>query len=218
MASEEKKKWKSMIRKATAFVCRDIHGEYELLLLRHPHAGIQIPGGTIEQGEHEEDAARREAREETGLDNLMLRAYAGYDDTYSEDNRGYIVETTQLLSRPDKTSFDWAKLRAGLQVEKLREYEQYIQVRYAEYNSFPEQHYLTYVLIGWIPRNCYSNQCRRYFYHFDTTETRNTWKRKADNHEFELFWAPWSNLPEIVKPQDEWIETVKSRLGYEFKA
>lgn len=46
--------------------------------------GLQVPAGTIEAGEEPADAALREAREETGLDGLVLTAALGtaeYDIT-----------------------------------------------------------------------------------------------------------------------------------------
>jgi 8-oxo-dGTP pyrophosphatase MutT (NUDIX family) len=55
------------------------HGD-RLLVFRHtayPEAGIQVPGGTVRQGEPLERAVLREAREETGLQGLQVRAYLG---------------------------------------------------------------------------------------------------------------------------------------------
>lgn len=43
----------------------------------HPEAGIQVPAGTIKVGEAPDEAVLREAREETGLDILELRAFLG---------------------------------------------------------------------------------------------------------------------------------------------
>jgi 8-oxo-dGTP pyrophosphatase MutT (NUDIX family) len=54
--------------------------EDQLLLFRHtryPEAGIQVPGGTVEEGETPEEAVLREAREETGLNELSIRTYLG---------------------------------------------------------------------------------------------------------------------------------------------
>jgi ADP-ribose pyrophosphatase YjhB (NUDIX family) len=52
----------------------------KLLVLSHPHhpeAGIQVPAGTVEEDESLEEAVLREAREETGLDDLEIRSYLG---------------------------------------------------------------------------------------------------------------------------------------------
>jgi 8-oxo-dGTP pyrophosphatase MutT (NUDIX family) len=47
---------------------------------QHPEAGIQVPGGTVEAGEALDDAVLREAWEETGLDNLEMRSYLGFQE------------------------------------------------------------------------------------------------------------------------------------------
>ncbi|HET7091570.1 MAG TPA: NUDIX domain-containing protein, partial [Anaerolineae bacterium] len=63
-------------RKAFAYIT---HNE-RLLVFSHPHApeaGIQVPAGTVKPGERPEEAAAREAVEETGLANLRLTAFLG---------------------------------------------------------------------------------------------------------------------------------------------
>ena len=55
------------IQKVTAFIIRESNGIKELLVFKHPTAGIQIPAGTVEKDEDIETAVRREAHEETGL-------------------------------------------------------------------------------------------------------------------------------------------------------
>jgi 8-oxo-dGTP diphosphatase len=51
-----------------------------LLVFRQPaspEAGIQVPAGTLQQGEVPEKAVLREAEEETGLTDLALRGFLG---------------------------------------------------------------------------------------------------------------------------------------------
>ena len=62
--------------KVLAYVTR---GE-ELLVFRHrdfPDAGLQVPAGTIEEGEDPQDAALREAREESGLTDIRVVGFLG---------------------------------------------------------------------------------------------------------------------------------------------
>ena len=58
--------------KVTAFVTRTGQDGTKLLLFRHPNAGIQIPAGTVEEGEMLEQAALREVAEETGLEDVRV--------------------------------------------------------------------------------------------------------------------------------------------------
>src|SRR3954454_19460207 len=51
-----------------------------LLVFRHPlapEAGIQVPAGTVKDGEDLEAAVLREATEETGLPGLVLAGWLG---------------------------------------------------------------------------------------------------------------------------------------------
>lgn len=66
----------TIVRKAFAYVTH----RGRLLLFRHPDspdAGVQVPAGTVEEGEDPEAAALREAREETGLDGLAIAGFLG---------------------------------------------------------------------------------------------------------------------------------------------
>jgi 8-oxo-dGTP diphosphatase len=58
------------------------HGEKLLVFThpKHPEAGIQVPGGSIQGSESTEAAVVREAREETGLHEFEIRSYLGVSD------------------------------------------------------------------------------------------------------------------------------------------
>ncbi len=65
-------------------------GGIVLVKRRYPPPGWAIPGGFVETGETLEDAAVREAREETGLRIRLIRQMHAYSDP-ARDPRGHTV-------------------------------------------------------------------------------------------------------------------------------
>ncbi len=65
-------------------------GGFVLIERRNPPHGWAIPGGFVERGETVENAAIREAREETGLDVEILRQFHVYSDP-ERDPRSHTV-------------------------------------------------------------------------------------------------------------------------------
>ena len=86
----------------TVDIIIDIAGKIVLIKRKNPPSGWAIPGGFIDYGESAEAAARREAKEETGLDITELRQF----HTYSEPNRDprqhtlSVVFVTKARGRP----------------------------------------------------------------------------------------------------------------------
>jgi 8-oxo-dGTP pyrophosphatase MutT (NUDIX family) len=59
--------------KVLAYVVRpSASGGLELLVFQHPTAGLQVPAGTIDEGESPESAVVRELAEESGLSNVRI--------------------------------------------------------------------------------------------------------------------------------------------------
>lgn len=204
------------LEKVTAFVTRRTAAGCELLLLRHPFAGIQLPAGTVEAGEAAEATARREVWEETGLREVVVVRGLGHMDE-GKPGHIFIARRTRVYARPDLGSFGWAEFRRGIAVKPLRQAAGFTQVTYEEWDRFPDGQYITYSITGWAPDDALSPSQRRYLFHLEApTDGPAAWTQTADNHEFELFWAPLSALPPIVEPQQRWLDYVMHELGYTF--
>src|SRR3712207_8484965 len=63
--------------KVTAFVTRGVGEAAELLVFRHGRSGVQLPAGTVEEGEAPAAAVVREVAEETGLTELRSVRWLG---------------------------------------------------------------------------------------------------------------------------------------------
>lgn len=75
-------RWRKPVVHGCLIVARDPGGR--ILMIRHSYQdspGWSLPGGGIGRRETPDTAARRELREETGLEATDL-AFAGHDDTY----------------------------------------------------------------------------------------------------------------------------------------
>ena len=72
-------------------------GGIVLIERRNPPPGWALPGGFIDRGESAEDAAVREAGEETGLELLDLRQFHVYSDP-ARDPRLHTITTVFVAS------------------------------------------------------------------------------------------------------------------------
>jgi 8-oxo-dGTP pyrophosphatase MutT (NUDIX family) len=201
--------------KVTAFITCGSKSGHELLLLEHPYAGIEIPAGTVEDGETPEEAAVREATEESGLTSLTLCGYLGSTVRTLPEGQRIVVVPTRVYARPDVTSFDWAYLRTGIQVAVRRREGAFSQITYEEFDQLLDPQYVTMCITGWVPDSVLSETERRHFFHLEFRGRRqDSWTVRTDNHLYTLFWAPLSSLPDVIPFQEQWLELLLTRVSF----
>jgi len=79
----------------------EIEGGIVLIKRKNPPPGWAIPGGFVDYGETLEDAVRREAKEETGLDIKLIRQFHTYSDP-KRDPRHHTVSTIFIATAAGK--------------------------------------------------------------------------------------------------------------------
>jgi 8-oxo-dGTP pyrophosphatase MutT (NUDIX family) len=206
-----------VVQKVTAFIIRQRNGVEELLVFKHPTAGIQIPAGTVEAGEDIETAVKREAYEETGLQLVEIENYLGYIENELENNQRIVAETTQVYIESNLTAIPYKrKLPKGLTIDYLSTGEDFTHISYIEYeyDKFHKPIRIDANITGWVPNENLSAQKKRHFFHLSTQEeTEDAWELKSDmGHIFKPYWTPLSPKPDIIPPQDKWLDFVYAKI------
>lgn len=83
---------------ATVDVIVESGGGIVLIRRRHPPLGWALPGGFVDPGESVPQAARREAKEETGLDVELTDLLGVYSDPKRDPRGMYTISTVFVAS------------------------------------------------------------------------------------------------------------------------
>ncbi len=78
-------------------------GGIVLIRRKNPPEGWALPGGFVDYGETLEEAAVREAKEETGLDVRLIRQFHSYSDP-SRDPRQHTISTVFVAAASGKAA------------------------------------------------------------------------------------------------------------------
>ena len=104
--------------KVVAYIVRELEGKRYLLVFTHrdyPDAGLQVPAGTVDDGEGIGEALRREVTEETGLTSFeVVRQIATYDWVHpisGNTHERHIFHLSAPLDAPD--AWEWIETSGG---------------------------------------------------------------------------------------------------------
>ncbi|HEX8236617.1 MAG TPA: NUDIX domain-containing protein [Abditibacteriaceae bacterium] len=109
-----------MVTKVAAYIFRRQPQRNELLVFAHrdhPEVPIQVPGGTVDDGEELVTALLREVEEESGLTALKLVRKLGTCRFYRPEINGEVERHFYLLEAPSGTPDAWQHLVFGTGID-----------------------------------------------------------------------------------------------------
>ena len=140
------------IHKVTAFITRERPEGRQILLFQHPQAGVQIPAGTVDEGEDWQTAVIREATEETGLTQLTIHRYLGQIENELAAGEAILNQDSHIFSQPDASSLPFAPLMSrGMTFEVGEQVGSFHHTIYTEYDQLPNPTQITLHIDGWLP-------------------------------------------------------------------
>lgn len=197
------------VYKVTAIVTRETADGRELLVFRHPTAGIQLPAGTNEEGETPKQALMREVFEETGLDHTMVELEKHLVTFHQLLQPGIHVMQRAVHPRlfPDEQSEELPVLLGrGHSVHVEEQRGDYVRI-YFESPRMERGVLVQEKVCGWLPVVLVSDVVQRHIFHLTTTvPTPDSWQITSDRgFTFTLFWVNLNYQPGLIPPQDDWL-------------
>lgn len=203
-----------IVGKVTAFITRRRNDATELLVFRHPYAGIQVPAGTVELGESIEAALLREVQEESGLTDVQLVRHLR-TEPYANPDYLPVLRATKIFDAPaHDASTTGVHLRRGLWVHYLGPAEgNFAHVAYEEWDHNSDPPVVNVYQPGYVRTSVLGTGIERHFFHLSTTaDTPETWQATTDGHTFDLYWTPLIPRPHLISLQDDWLAAVYQDL------
>lgn len=211
----------AVLGKVTAFVTRETPYGGELLVFRHPNAGVQLPAGTIEPGESPEDAVLREVKEETDLSSVeIVRCLAmitiAEEEIPLQEDEYLPLYTVPRMRYPGETNVPhWRVVCRSERVRVIERQGEYAKVNRYQYKLLDNGEFAVIRCVaGWVETDALTKHMERYLFQLRlTAPAPEVWEKRADlRHIFQLYWVPLNGDPGLVKGQRKWLVSARDQL------
>jgi 8-oxo-dGTP pyrophosphatase MutT (NUDIX family) len=198
-----------MIEKVTAFILRAAQPEPQILVFEHPTAGLQLPAGTVEEGEDPQTAVLREAAEETGLKKLEVIRKLDAEHQFTTQEEAVLVQSMRLFVWPARgASRSGPLFNRGHRFLTFERKVGFTKVKYEDYDLNKKTAKILHTYEGWLPSEFLTHELQRHFYLLRVLEdTPDSWSQLSDQgHTFRLKWAPLLPHPNLIGEQAAWLD------------
>jgi 8-oxo-dGTP pyrophosphatase MutT (NUDIX family) len=203
------------VEKVSAFVTKDGELGPELLVFRHPLAGIQVPAGTVEFGETPEQAVIREVAEESGIKQSKVLSMLSEMIEPLPDGQKVVRRMTKIFDSPDNdaSSAGGYCLSRGNPVYVTGEAGDFSEIVCEVLDMNQDPPVSVPEVRGYVRTSILGSEVKRYLYHLASFEqTAATWSIFVDGHKFQLFWSALSSQTRLHPYQDPWLRSVYQSL------
>jgi 8-oxo-dGTP pyrophosphatase MutT (NUDIX family) len=200
------------LAKIACFAVRDRGTGWDLLVIRHPTAGTQVPAGTVDPREPCRSAALREFHEETGVKASSAHCVGRIEKDYPP-HHGVLVATPHHSMEVVRTGVDHdLQLRRGLPVRIIAERDNEVQVIYEEWDYNLDPPVVINSVAGWVASTDVAKTIVRELYRVTVNEvTQPSWTHLADGQNWTLEWMPIQAVT-LFGEQQGWLDALRDEL------
>lgn len=160
----------------------------KIACFKHPNAGYQLPAGSVEYNESIIDGAIREAFEELGIDISRDKLSIIKSDTVQLADEKYILlNDVNVKIAPNDIAMNLGFLKRGRTVEVMQEKDDWVQIKYFEWNDLEKKDFVSGQLVGWVYKDNLSKKYRRHYVYCNTSSEIKQ-LTETDDHQFLPFW------------------------------
>ena len=202
------------LNKVTAYVTRKDGTDKELLVFQHPTAGLQLPAGTVEEGERPEAAVLREVVEETGLENVKLIRLLSVEETVIPEGQRAVRLSCPLLAEPREDALHLGTLgRSGFLVGSGEMSGTYRQVVHNSYEFDGDGFTPAGSVAGWVLDSNLAQRITRHHFELRAEQVPERWTHTAEGqYDFDLHWLLLRDPVPLVASNIAWLNLVIDKL------